>query len=65
MTPEKYRKLVQLNKDKRKIEIRAKRRGNEFFYTYDEKSSIRSINAKIDRLIKAEPGEAKPQILFT
>lgn len=61
---EKYKKLVALIAEKRKIEEWAKRRGNEFFYTYDEKSNLRSINAKIDRILEAQPKEAKPQTIF-
>lgn len=61
---EKYKKLVALIAEKRKIEEWAKRRGNEFFYTYDEKSKLRSINTKIDRILEAQPKEAKPQTIF-
>ncbi len=64
MTPEKSKKLLELTKEKRRIEIWAKKRGNEFYFTYDEKANLRSINAKIDRLIEAEPAQAKPQKLF-
>jgi|GEM_PF-4146197 len=59
MTPqERHQKLVILTKEKRSIETRAKRRGNEFFFTYDEKTAIRSLNQKIDMLLESQQ-EAK------
>lgn len=64
MIQEKYKKLITLVAEKRKIEGWAKRRGNEFFYTYDEKSKLRSINAKIDRILEGQPKEATPQTIF-
>lgn len=55
---ERHQKLVSLTKEKRSIETRAKRRGNEFYFTFDEKANLRSLNAKIDRLLESQP-EAK------
>jgi hypothetical protein len=55
MTPqERHQKLISLTKQKRAIESRAKRRGNEFYFTFDEKAEIRSLNGKIDRLIESQ-----------
>lgn len=64
MNPETNKKLYTLIAEKRRIEKWAKRRGNEFFFTYDEKSKLRSLNEKIDRIIEAQPKEATPQKLF-
>lgn len=64
MNLEKYKKLLNLITEKRQIESWAKRRGNEFFFTYDEKSKLRAINAKIDRILEATPKEATPQTIF-
>lgn len=61
---ETHKKLFTLVAEKRRIELWAKRRGNEFFYTYDEKSKLRSINEKIDRILESQPKEATPQKLF-
>ncbi len=64
MNIEKYKKLLNLTAEKRKVEYMAKRRGNEFFFTYDEKTKLRAINAKIDRILEAIPKEAIPQTIF-
>ena len=64
MQIEKYKKLLELTIEKRKVEDWAKRRGGEFFYTVDEKAKLRGINAKIDRLIESQPAEAIPQKMF-
>lgn len=65
MSPiEKYKKLIVLVAEKRRIENWAKRRGNEFYFTFDEKAKIRGINAKIDRLLDNQPKEPIPQTIF-
>lgn len=65
MSPiEKYKKLVALIAEKRQIEIWAKRRGNEFFYTFDEKIKIRALNSKIDRMLDNQPKEPITQTIF-
>lgn len=64
MIAEKYKKLITLIAEKRQIESRAKRRGSEFSFTYDEKAKIRNINAKIDRILESQPKEATPQTIF-
>lgn len=58
---EKYKKVVELTREKRSIEIWAKRRGGEFHYTMDEKSKIRALNDKIDRLLITIPKEIIPK----
>ena len=65
MSPiEKYKKLVALIAEKRKIENWAKRRGNEFFYSFDEKIKIRVLNSKIDRILDNQPKEPITQTIF-
>lgn len=64
MIAEKYKKLITLIAEKRQIENWAKRRGNEFSFTYDEKAKIRNINAKIDRIIESQQKQATPQSIF-
>lgn len=61
---EKHKKLIALVAEKRQIENWAKRRGNEFSFTYDEKAKIRSINIKLDRILDTQPKEATPQTIF-
>lgn len=64
MLSEKYKKLISLVAEKRKIEMWAKRRGNEFYFTYDEKAKLRAINAKLDKFIENQPKESTPQTIF-
>lgn len=64
MQIEKYKKLLELTIEKRKVEDWSKRRGGEFHYTVDEKAKLRAINAKIDRVIESQPAEAIPQKMF-
>lgn len=63
---EKYKKVVELTREKRTIENWAKRRGGEFHYTMDEKSKLRAVNDKIDRMLQGIPKEIIPKdnILF-
>ena len=58
---ERYKKVVELTREKRTIEFWAKRRGGEFHYTMDEKAKLRAINDKIDKHLQVIPKEIIPQ----